>query len=105
MENMNKDGMKFEELDTTKLIERCASLEDQKRDQLAQLRVLDPTQRGKAEMNRPQVIWNLLKQNFGNDYFLEVIEEEYGIAPGANELFASQISQHFDNQVTAYKVE
>jgi len=36
-------------------------------------------------MNRPQQIWNMLQKNFGSDYFLEVIEEEYGIAPGANE--------------------
>ena len=56
-------------------------------------------------MNRPQVIWNLLQKNFGSDYFLEVIEEEYGIAPGANEEFAQKIQVHFDHQITAYKVE
>ena len=56
-------------------------------------------------MNRPQVIWNLLQEHFGQDYFLEVIEEEYGISPGANKQFEKQIQAHFDSQITAFAVD
>jgi hypothetical protein len=66
--------------------------------------MIDPTSRTKANMNRPQQVWNMLEKHFGSDYFLEVIEEEYGIAPGANEFFAKQIQDHFDSQILAYKI-
>ena len=95
MENMNKDGIKFSEMDTEKLIERIYAIEDLKRNQNAQLRQLDPNSKKKKEMNRPQCIWNMLTHHFGSDYFLEVIEEEFGITPGANEIYASKIEHHF----------
>ena len=37
----------------------------------------------------------MLTHHFGSDYFLEVIEEEFGITPGANEIYASKIEHHF----------
>ena len=33
----------------------------------------------------------MFHEHFGPEYFLEVIEEEYGIAPGANEFLAIKI--------------
>lgn len=65
MENMNKDGIKFSEMDTEKLIERIYLVEDLKRNQNAQLRQLDPTTKHKKDMNRPQCIWNMLVKHFG----------------------------------------
>ena len=88
MESMNKDGMKFADMETEKLIERIGMIEDLRRESKTKLRQIDPSSRTKANMNRPQQIWNMLMSSFGADYFLEVIEEEYGIAPGANEYFA-----------------
>ena len=102
---MNKDGIKFSDMDTDKLIERIYSIEELKRNQNAKLRQLDPSSKKKKEMNRPQCIWNMLTQYFGQDYFLEVIEEEFGITPGANEIYASKIEHHFQHTITAYKVE
>ena len=32
----------------------------------------------------PRVVWTALHKEYGEDYFLEVIEEEYGISPEAN---------------------
>ena len=48
-------------------------------------------------MNRPQVIWNLMHDHFGQDYFLDIIAEEYGMLPGSNELLGLRIQEHFDN--------
>ena len=95
MENMNKDGIKFSDLDTEKLIERIYTIEELKRNQNTELRQLDPSSKYKKDMNRPQCIWNMLTRHFGQDYFLEVIEEEFGITPGANEIYASKIEHHF----------
>ena len=53
-------------------------------------------------MNRPIVIWNMFKEHFGEDYFLEVIEEEYGMTPGANEVLSIKISEHFDKYIQNY---
>lgn len=102
---MNKDGLKFNEMDTKTLIEKMAEVEEIKRDQNAQLRILDPTSKGNPDMNRPLVIWNLLQSHFGQDYFLEVIEEEYGISPGANKQFETQINNHFESTVMAFTVD
>ena len=60
MENMNKDGIKFSEMDTEKLIERIAEIEELKRHRNAELRTLDPATKNKKDMNRPQMIWNML---------------------------------------------
>jgi len=44
-------------------------------------------------------------ENFGQDYFVEVIEEEYGIAPGSNDYIARQIDEHFERHVANFKLE
>ena len=45
----------------------------------------------------------MLEQNFGSDYFFEVIEEEYGIAPNSMNKFGDQIKTHFDHYVLSYR--
>lgn len=105
MESLNQDGIKYADLDTETLVARIADVEQLKRDQNEELRHLDPTMRGMEFMNRPLIIWQLFQKHFGSEYFLEVIEEEYGIAPGANELIAAKISQHFDRYIQLYKQE
>ena len=57
MEAINKEGIKFSDMDTEKLIEKIADIEALKRDQNATLRTLDPSSRGSAFMNRPMMIW------------------------------------------------
>jgi len=43
MESMNKEGMRFVDLDTERLIKRIVAIEEVKRDQNAVLRKVDPS--------------------------------------------------------------
>lgn len=56
-------------------------------------------------MNRPKVIWRLLKENFDPDYFLDVIADEYGIMPKANDFLAQKIKDYFDSELKEYEVK
>lgn len=47
----------------------------------------------------------MLQKNFGSDYFLEAIEEEYGTAPGASEKFAHELKVHFEANIEKLKME
>ena len=95
LESINKEGMKFADMDSAVLIKRMAEIEEMTRDQNLELQRLDPTSKNRPEFNRPRVIWNLLKENFEQDYFLDVIADEYGIMPKANDFLAQKIKDHF----------
>ena len=82
-------------MDTEKLIESIASIEELKRDQQAKLSKLDKMQMRKQDKQRPLQVWQMLQKNFGSDYFVDAIEEEYGIAPNASEVFAQEVKNHF----------
>ena len=97
MESMNKDGIKYSDMNTEGLIARMAELEALKRDQNATLRTIDPISKNNKDMNRPLLIWSCLQEKFGNDYFVEVIEDEYGISPGSNDNFSLQLENHFNS--------
>ena len=94
-ERLNKGGLKFAEMDTEKLIENIASIVELKRDQNAKLSKLDKTQMRKQDKQRPLQVWQMLQKNFGSDYFVDAIEEEYGIAPNASDVFAQEVKNHF----------
>ncbi len=47
----------------------------------------------------------MLQKNFGSDYFLEAIEEEYGIAPGASDKIAHELKVHFEVNIEQLKNE
>ena len=66
---------------------------------------VEPTVQNDKDLNRARVIWDLFKEHFGEEFFLECIEEDFGIAPGSDELLAKQITKHFSVDLTAYKVE
>ena len=38
------------------------------------------------ELNRPRVVWDLLRKHFRDEYFLEPIEEDFGITPGSDKM-------------------
>lgn len=80
-------------------------IEDLRRENTAKLRKIDPSSNTKANKNRAKQIWDMLIKNFGSDYFVEVIEEEYGISPGSNESFKAQIDFHFNSQIKELKNE
>ena len=65
MENTNKDGMKYADMNTESLIERMAAVEDLKREQNRDLEKQDPTPRNRADSNRPQIILNHFHTYFG----------------------------------------
>ena len=43
------------------------------------------------ELNRPRVVWDLLKKHFREEYFLEPIEEDFGITPGSDKMLRDMI--------------
>ena len=45
----------------------------------------------------------MLQEYFGTDFFLEVIEEEYGISPGENDAISIQIHDHFEKYIDNYR--
>ena len=102
LESMNKDGIKFADMDTAILIKRMAEIEEVTHDRNLELQRVDPTSRNRLEFNRPKVIWNLLKENFEEDYFLDVIADEYGIMPKANDFLAQKIKDHFEIDLRLY---
>ena len=93
MEAINSEGVKLSDLNTEKLIEKAAIIEEQQKQSEIELRALDPkaTVMNKGKSSRPKAIWEFLQKSFGADYFLDVIEEEYGISPGANEEITKMI--------------
>ena len=105
MENLNKEGIKLADLNTDKLVGIISRVEKLKREQNMQLRRLDPSVRGSKDLNRPFIIWNILHKHFGQDFFLEVIEEEYGITPHANQILELKMTEHFETSVNNYKTK
>ena len=93
MEAINAEGVRLADLSTEKLIEKAAIIEEQQKQSEIKLRAMDPKATGinKGKTSRPKAIWEILQRNFGADYFLDVIEEEYGISPGANEEITKMI--------------
>ena len=81
MEKMNKDGVKFRDLDAEQLIFRLSQVEEVKCEQNIKLCEIDSAAKHRADIFRPRLIWDLLAKYFGPEYFLEVVEEEYGISP------------------------
>jgi len=59
-ERLNKGGLKFAEMDTEKLIENIAAIEELKRDQNAKLSKLDKIQKRKQDKQRPMQVWQML---------------------------------------------
>lgn len=104
LDSMNQEGIKFADMDTTILIKRMALIEEMTRNQNLELQRVDPTSRNRPEFNRPKIIWNLLKENFEQDYFLDVIADEYGIMPKANDFLAQKIKDHFDIELKDYEI-
>ena len=59
----------------------------------------------KPQIFRSKVIWDLLCKYFGPDYFLNVIEDEYGIAPGHNDNLTLLIKKHFEDDIDTLKTD
>ena len=56
------------------------------------------------ELNRPRVVWDLLKKHFREEYFLEPIEEDFGITPGSDKMLRDMIQKQiveFQKQMNA----
>ena len=105
MESVNKGGVKFEDLDSERLIELLSQVEENVRERNFKQCRVDAGARTKDEMFRQKVLWDLLAKYFGPDYFLEVIEEEYGVAPGQNDQLDKQIKKHFRNDIDQFRRE
>ena len=98
-EKWQKQGLKFKDMTAENLIDKIGELERHKHEQRKQMRKVDPVSASKLDYNRPKVIWKHMSKKLGDDFFLEAIEEAYGIKPGSNEFLAKQISDHFENQI------
>ena len=68
MEQLNKDGIKFDEMNTEQLIEKIGMIEDLRRENTAHLRKIDPASNTKANRSRPKQIWDMLMAGFGSDW-------------------------------------
>lgn len=86
-----------------KLIELLARIEENR--SKAQRRVIasDPYTGHSQFGNRPNEIWQKFHECFGPDYFLEIIEEEYGIAPGQIELMQQKMQDFFMSDMQKIK--
>lgn len=74
-----------------KLIELLARIEEVRSKAHRKIMVTDPYTGHLQVGNRPLEIWRKFHECFGPDYFLEIIEEEYGIAPGQNEIMQQKV--------------
>ena len=68
-----------------KLIELLAKIEELRSKHARKILESDPFEGMLKVSKRPPEIWKKFHDCFGPDYFLEVIEEEYGISPGSND--------------------
>lgn len=59
------------------------------------LKVLEPNAGQKMDVNRPLMVWKSLTKYFGQDYFLEAIEKEYGISPEGNRILMAQMKDMY----------
>ncbi|CDW87972.1 UNKNOWN [Stylonychia lemnae] len=68
LDMINKHGIKFKDMNAEHLISRLYRIQKD-----------------------PQLIWNVLHQFYGDDYFIELIEDEYGISPQSYEKLQEQM--------------
>jgi hypothetical protein len=68
-----------------KLIELLARTEEVRSKQSRRILLADPYAGTTQVSKRPPEIWAKFHECFGPDYFLECIEEEYGISKGQND--------------------
>ena len=96
--------MKLSDFTTERLVAYLAEIEKNRVEHLRAITQIEPTTHSE-ELNRAKVVWELFKEHFGDEFFLDCIEEDFGISPGSDELLAKQITKHFNTDLTAYKVE
>lgn len=103
MNQIQSENIKPKDLTMEKLIELLARIEENR--SKAQRRVIasDPYTGHSQFGNRPYEIWQKFHECFGPDYFLEIIEEEYGIAPGQSELMQQKVQDFFMNEMQKIK--
>lgn len=66
--NSTEDGIKFKDMYSEHLIKRLAMIEPS-----------------------PQKLWHEIHKYYGDDFFIDMIEEEYGISPHSHEKLQHQM--------------
>ena len=83
--------LKRDDLTPEKLIQLLAVQEKHKEKHLQETIKLNSDAVEAKELNRPRVVWDLLRKHFRDEYFLEPIEEDFGITPGSDKMLRDQI--------------
>ena len=63
--------MKLQDFTTEKLVEYIAEIEKSKVEYLRKVTQINAEGQNSEDLNRAKVIWGLLKQHFGEEFFLD----------------------------------
>lgn len=105
LNQIQSENIKPRDLTMEKLIELLARMEEVKTKQSRRILREDPYVGVTQVSKRPPEIWAVFHEHFGPDYFLECIEEEYGIERGENRRVQAKIDRFFAEQINAFRVE
>jgi hypothetical protein len=64
--------------------------------------MIEPISGHNMDSDRANLIWKCLVKYFGQDFFLESIEREYGISPEGNRQLLAQIKEMYRLSVDQY---
>lgn len=103
LNSVQSEHLKPKDLTMEKLIELLSKIEEVRNKQQRKTLASDPYTGSLQVSNRPPEIWAKFHEEFGPDYFLECIEEEYGISPGSNDQLHHKIENFFHGEVARYK--
>lgn len=96
MNQVKSENLKPKDMTMEALIELLARVEEVRGKNERRTLKSDPYTGGMQVKKRPPAIWRKFHECFGEDYFIECIEEEYGIAKGQTEKMRAILEDKFD---------
>ena len=95
-ENLNKEGVKYGDLKVEKLVNLLWEMDQIEIEEMAERHVKGARYEGAKRL------WLLLEQRYGEDYFLDIIEDRFGMANEQSDQIDRQIRTHCDHSKRAH---
>ena len=96
LENMHKEGIKFHDLRVDHLVPRLWEV-----DQIEINEMKDKNVKA-AGYEGAKRLWKLLGKYYGDDYFMEIVEDQFGISNEDNEKIERMINRHIERNKRAF---
>lgn len=103
LEKINK--VKLQDLNYDFYAKSMAELVKIEVTQTRNLKILEPVAGFNMDSKRALTIWKCLLKHFGQDFFLEAVENEFGITPEGNKHLLAQIKDMYRLSIEQYLQE